>query len=328
MDQFVAPRLFNLAGKRVYVAGHRGMVGSALIRRLASENCKIVTATRDQLDLRRQSDTEGFFEAMRPQVVFLAAATVGGILANRDRPADFIYDNLAIELNVIEAARRTKVEKLVLLGSSCIYPKFARQPIREDALLSGSLESTNEPYAVAKIAGIKMVEAYRRQFGCDFISVQPTNLYGPGDNFDPIEGHVPAALIARFHEARLANATSVTVWGTGTPRRDFLWVDDLADACVFLAERHSSPDCLNVGTGDDISIADFARLVAATVGFMGKIVFDKTKPDGTPRKLLDVSRLAARGWSAQTSLKRGLGLYYEAFLSGGCHPRQVTASVD
>jgi GDP-L-fucose synthase len=328
MDQFVAPRLFNLAGKRVYVAGHRGMVGSALIRRLARENCKILTATRDQLDLRRQSDTEGFFEAMRPQVVFLAAATVGGILANRDRPADFIYDNLAIELNVIEAARRTKVEKLVLLGSSCIYPKFARQPIREDALLSGSLEPTNEPYAVAKIAGIKMAEAYRRQFGCDFISVQPTNLYGPADNFDPIEGHVPAALIARFHEARLADAKSVTVWGTGTPRRDFLWVDDLADACVFLTERHSSPDCLNVGTGDDISISDFARLVAAAVGFTGKIVFDKTKPDGTPRKLLDVSRLAAMGWSAQTSLKRGLELYYEAFLSGDYHPRQVAASVD
>jgi len=317
MDQPVAsPQIYSLAGKRVYVAGHRGMVGSALLRRLARENCEIVTAGRDQLDLRRQTDTERFFEGERPQVVFLAAATVGGILANRDRPADFIYDNLAIELNVIEAARRFGVEKLVFLGSSCIYPKFAPQPIREDALLSGPLEPTNEPYAIAKIAGIKLVEACRRQFGADFVSVQPTNLYGPDDNFDPIEGHVPAALMARFHEAKIRDLKSVTVWGTGKPRRDFLWVDDLADACVFIAERYAGAAALNIGTGVDLSIADFARLVAETVGFTGDLVFDTTKPDGTPRKLLDVSGLTTMGWTARTSPNRGLRLYYQAFLSG------------
>lgn len=307
--------LYELTGKRVFVAGHGGMVGAALLRRLADEDCEIITAGRERLDLRRQRETEEFFTETRPQLVFLAAAKVGGILANRDRPGEFLYDNLMIQANVMDAARRFGVEKLVFLGSSCIYPKFAQQPIREDALLSGPLEPTNEAYAVAKIAGIKMVEAYRSQYGADFISVQPTNLYGPGDNFDPASSHVPAALVARFHQAKVEGRRSVSVWGTGEPRRDFLWVDDLADACVFLATYFSSSECVNVGTGGDVSIGEFAKLVAETVGFSGDIVFDPSKPDGTPRKLLDISRMNAMRWRPTTGLREGLQRYYDAFLN-------------
>lgn len=306
--------VYELAGKRVYVAGHRGMVGSALMRRLASEGCELITADRKQVDLRRQAETEAFIAEKRPQLVFLAAATVGGILANRDHPGTFIYDNLAIETNVLEAARRANVEKLVLLGSSCIYPKHAPQPITEDALLTGALEPTNEWYAIAKIAGIKMAQAYRRQYGCDFISLQPTNLYGPGDNFDPESSHVAAGLLRRFHEAMREGRDEVIVWGTGTPLREFLHSDDLADACVFLAKGYSGDDIVNIGIGSDLSIAELARLIADTVGFRGAIGFDPSKPDGTPRKLLDVSRLTKMGWTASISLDDGLRRYYAGFL--------------
>ena len=254
--------VYELTGKRVYVAGHRGMVGSAIMRRLEGEGCELVTAARQKVDLRRQAETEGFFAETQPQFVFLAAAKVGGILANRDDPGAFIYDNLMIETNVMEAARRAGVEKLVLLGSSCIYPKFTPQPIPEDALMTGALEPTNESYAIAKIAGIKMAQAYRRQYGCDFISLQPTNLYGPNDNFDPETGHVIAALLRRFHEAKLEDKAEVIVWGTGKPRREFLHVDDLADACVILAKNYSSDEIVNIGTGTDIAIAELAQLIA------------------------------------------------------------------
>jgi GDP-L-fucose synthase len=306
---------YDLAGKRVFVAGHRGMVGSALLRRLAEEDCEVVTVGREAVDLRRQRETEEWFAAERPQLVFLAAAKVGGILANRDHPAEFLYDNLMIEANVMEAARRAAVEKLVFLGSSCIYPKFASQPISEDALLTGPLEPTNEWYAVAKIAGIKMAQAYRKQHGCDFVSAQPSNLYGPNDNFDPESSHVIAALLRRFHEAKISGTPEAVVWGTGTPRREFLHVDDLADACVFLAKSYSEAEIVNVGIGADIAIADLARLIAGTVGFEGKIVFDRSMPDGTPRKLLDVSGLTAMGWQARTSLEDGLRECYMAFLA-------------
>lgn len=308
---------YDFSGKRVYVAGHRGMVGRALMRRLEAEDCELLTADRTKVDLRRQSEAEDFIAGKRPDFIFMAAAKVGGILANRDNPGVFLYDNLAIEMNVLEAARRANVEKLVLLGSSCIYPKFAPQPIAEDALLTGALEPTNEWYAVAKIAGIKMAEAYRNQYGCDFISVQPANLYGPNDNFDPESSHVIAALLRRFHEAKRDGKDEVTVWGTGTPLREFLHVDDLADACVFLAKHYSGDDIVNIGTGSDISIADLAGLIARTVGYEGGIVFDPSKPDGTPRKLLDVSRLTKMGWRATISLEDGLRPYYAAFLDSG-----------
>jgi GDP-L-fucose synthase len=305
---------YELAGKRIYVAGHRGMVGSALVRRRAGEGCELVMVDRKQVDLRRQDQTEEFFAAARPHLVFLAAAKVGGILANRDHPAEFIYDNLMIATNMMEAAYRTGVEKLVFLGSSCIYPKLAPQPISEDALLTGPLEPTNEAYAVAKIAGIKMAEAYRRQYGCDFIAAQPTNLYGPGDNFDPVNSHVMAALLRRFHEGKADGKPQVTVWGTGTPRREFLHVDDLADACVFLAQRYSRDDIVNVGTGKDIAIADLARLIAEVVGYNGEIEFDHSLPDGTPRKLLDISKLVGMGWHSSIDLEEGLRRYYANFL--------------
>jgi GDP-L-fucose synthase len=306
--------VYSLAGKRVWVAGHRGMVGQALVRRLAAEHCEILTIDRASVDLRRQEATEAWLNHAGPHAVFLAAATVGGILANSSYPATFLYNNLMMAANVIEAARQAGVEKLMFLGSSCIYPKLAPQPIREEALLSGPLEPTNEWYALAKIAGLKLSAAYRRQYGCDFISAQPTNLYGPGDNFHPEHGHVPAALIRRFHEAKVGGLRSVSVWGSGTPRREFLFVDDLADACVFLMQHYSHEKPINIGTGEDLTIADFASLVADVVGYDGKIILDRSKPDGTPRKVLDVSRLTELGWHAQTPLRQGLQRTYEAFL--------------
>ncbi|MBR1137163.1 MULTISPECIES: GDP-L-fucose synthase family protein [Bradyrhizobium] len=310
----MAATRFELAGKRVFVAGHRGMVGSALVRRLVRENVALMTVPRSEVDLRDQAAVFAWFARAKPQVVFLAAAKVGGIVANNTLRAEFIYDNLAIATNVIHAAHVNGVEKLMFLGSSCIYPKLAAQPLREDAMLTGALEPTNEPYAIAKIAGIKMVEAYRSQYGADFINVMPTNLYGPGDNYHPEYSHVVAALIRRFHEAKRSDAAEVVVWGTGTPRREFLYVDDMADACLHLMKTFSAPELVNIGTGEDITIADFARVAAAAVGYRGRISFDPSRPDGTPRKLLDVSRLAALGWRATTPLEEGIRLAYQAFL--------------
>lgn len=309
--------LFDLKGARVYVAGHGGMVGGAIVRRLGSENCIVLTTDRRSLDLTRQADTETWLDRIKPDVVVVAAARVGGIAYNDAYPVEFLADNLAIELNLIRGARAAGVRKLLFLGSSCIYPKLAPQPMREDMLLTGPLEPTNEWYAVAKIAGIKLVEAMRRQYGADFISAMPTNLYGPRDNYHPEHSHVPAALIRRMHEAKLANARNVTVWGTGKPRREFLFVDDLADACVFMLKNYSDMGFLNVGTGEDIAIGDFARVVADVVGFQGDLVFDRSRPDGTPRKLLDVSKLTALGWRARTDLQSGLEATYRDFLAGG-----------
>jgi len=306
---------FELKGKTVFIAGHRGMVGSALLRRLASEQVKPMTVGRGEVDLRDQAAVNRWFAANRPQVVFLAAAKVGGILANDNLRAEFLYDNLIIATNVIHAAHANGAEKLMFLGSSCIYPRLASQPLREDSILTGPLESTNEPYAIAKIAGIKMVEAYRSQYGADFINVMPTNLYGPGDNYHPEYSHVVAALIRRFHEAKVSGADNVVVWGTGTPRREFLYVDDMADACIHLMKTYSDQELVNVGTGEDITIAEFASLVAASVGYGGEISFDPSKPDGTPRKLLDVGRLARLGWRARTPLADGIKLAYQAYLT-------------
>jgi GDP-L-fucose synthase len=289
------------------------MAGSAIARRLGREGCEILTVDRAAVDLTDQNQTEQWLARARPDAVFLAAGRVGGIRANSEYPAAFIADNLAISLNLIRAAHAAGVKKLLFLGSSCIYPQLASQPMREEALLTGPLEPTNEWYAVAKIAGIKLCQAYRRQFGADFISVMPTNLYGPGDNYHPEDSHVPAALIRRFHEAKVAGAPSAVVWGTGTPRREFLAADDLADACVFVMKHYSSDGFLNIGTGEDIAIADFARLVADVVGYRGKIVFDPARPDGAPRKLLDVSKLAALGWRARTPLRQGLAAAYADF---------------
>jgi GDP-L-fucose synthase len=298
----------------VFVAGHQGMVGSALVRRLASEGVHLVTLHREEADLRDQAAVELWFAAHRPQVVFLAAAKVGGIVANNTLRAEFLYDNLMIATNVIHAAHVYAAEKLLFLGSSCIYPRLASQPLREESMLTGPLEPTNEPYAIAKIAGIKMAEAYRSQYGSDFISVMPTNLYGRGDNYHPEYSHVVAALIRRFHEAKIAGADHIVVWGTGTPRREFLYVDDLADACVYLMKNYSSGELVNIGTGEDVTIAEFASMVAAIVGYAGRISFDPSQPDGTPRKLLDVSRLAKLGWRATTSLEDGIRLAYRAYL--------------
>ena len=306
---------FDLKGKSVFVAGHRGMVGAALVRRLAREGVELLTVAHRELDLRDQAGVSGWFAAKRPQVVFLAAAKVGGIVANNTLRAEFIYDNLLIAANVIHAAHVSGAEKLMFLGSSCIYPKLAPQPLREDSMLTGPLEPTNEPHAIAKIAGIKMVEAYRSQYGSDFLTVMPTNLYGPGDNYHPEYSHVTPALIRRFHEAKISDVSEVVVWGTGTPRREFLYVDDMADACVHLMKTYSNQDMVNIGTGEDITIAEFARLVAKAVGYTGAISFDHSRPDGTPRKLLDVSRLAKLGWQARTSLEEGVGLAYRAYLS-------------
>ena len=305
---------FALAGRRVFVAGHRGMVGSAIVRRLARENCEVITAGRDQLDLIDQRAVRDWMNRERPEVVIVAAARVGGILANDSFPADFLYDNLMIEANLIEAAHRAGATKLLFLGSSCIYPKFADQPIREDALLTGPLEPTNEWYAVAKIAGIKLCQAYRRQHGADFISAMPTNLYGPGDNYDLSSSHVLPALLRKAHEARLAGADSFEIWGTGTPRREFMHVDDLADACVFLLQHYSSPEPINIGCGSDIAIGDLAELVARTVGFAGRVTRDADKPDGTPRKLMDSSRLTALGWTPRIGLEAGVADAYRHFL--------------
>jgi GDP-L-fucose synthase len=306
---------FELKGKTVFVAGHGGMVGGALVRRLAQENVELLTVKRSELDLRDQAGVFSWFADKRPQAVFLAAAKVGGIAANNTLRGEFIYDNLVIAANVIHAAHVNGAEKLMFLGSSCIYPKLAPQPLREDAVLTGPLEPTNEPYAIAKIAGIKMAEAYRSQFGSDFINVMPTNLYGPGDNYHPEYSHVVGALIRRFHEAKVSGAADVMVWGTGTPRREFLYVDDLADACIHLMKNYSSPELVNIGTGKDVTIAEFARVVAAAVGYSGKISFDPSRPDGTPQKLLDVSRLAKLGWRARTSLEDGIKLAYRAYLT-------------
>jgi GDP-L-fucose synthase len=306
---------FDLKNKRVYVAGHRGMAGSAIVRRLAREDCEIVTVDRQTLDLTDQAATERWLALTKPDAVFLAAGHVGGIHANSTFPADFIANNLAIALNVIRGCHKAGTSKLLALGSSCIYPKLAPQPMSEDALLTGPLEPTNEWYAVAKIAAIKLCEAYRKQYGADFISVMPTNLYGPGDNYHPENSHVPAALIRRFHEAKLARAPAVTVWGSGKPRREFMCSDDLADACVFLMKHYSGSDFVNIGVGHDLTIAEFAQIVSATVGYNGRIVFDTSRPDGAPQKLLDVSRLNALGWSSKISLRDGLAAAYADFLA-------------
>jgi len=298
------------------------MAGSAIVRRLASENCKILTVDRQNLDLTRQLDTERWLEQNAPDVVFLAAGHVGGIYANDTYPADFITDNLAIALNVIHGSFQTGVKKLLALGSSCIYPKLAPQPMSENALLTGPLEPTNQWYAVAKIAAIKLCEAYRTQHGADFISAMPTNLYGRGDNYHPKDSHVPAALIRRFHEAKMASAQTVTVWGTGKPRREFLCADDLADACVFLMKHYSDLEFVNVGTGKDVTIAEFANEVSRVVGYKGKIVFDTTRPEGVPQKLLNVSKINELGWSAKISLHDGLTDAYSDFISGGGRSRE------
>lgn len=291
---------------KVFVAGHQGLVGSAIRRRLRADGVEPLVARRSELDLIDQQAVEAWFADRGVSQVYLAAAKVGGIHANDERPAEFIRDNLVIQNNVIHAAWKSGVKKLLFLGSSCIYPKFAEQPIAEDSLLTGSLEPTNEWYAVAKIAGIKMCQAYRKQYGFDAISVMPTNLYGPGDNFDLQSSHVLPALLRKFHEAKQSSAPSVDVWGSGKPRREFLHVDDLADACVFLMQNYSSPDIVNVGWGKDIAIGELAELVSDTVGFEGEIVFDPSKPDGTPRKLLDTSRLQALGWQPSIALSEGI----------------------
>lgn len=304
--------LFPLAGKRVWVAGHRGMVGSAIVRRLGSEDCEIVTVGRDEVDLKSPDQVRSYLAVTKPDAIFMAAAKVGGILANDSLPADFLYDNLMIAANVTEAAHRAGVAKMLFLGSSCIYPKLAPQPITEDALLTGPLEPTNEWYAVAKIAGIKLAQAYRRQHGCDFISAMPTNLYGPGDNFDPESSHVLPALLRKAHEAKLAGADHMTIWGTGAPKREFLHADDCADACVHLMKRYSDAEHVNVGSGEDIAIIDLARLVCEVVGFEGEIRTDPSKPDGTPRKLMSGDKLKAMGWTAKISLKDGVAATYES----------------
>nr|WP_281379573.1 GDP-L-fucose synthase [Ancylobacter tetraedralis] len=305
--------VYDLAGKKVFVAGHRGMVGSAVVRRLAAEGCEVITATRAEADLKNQAAVEAFMARARPDVVVIAAAKVGGILANDTFPADFLYDNLMIEANLIAAAHNVGVGKLLFLGSSCIYPKFADQPIVEDSLLTGPLEPTNEWYAIAKIAGIKLAQAYRRQHGHDYISAMPTNLYGPGDNFDLNSSHVMPALIRKAHEAKLRGDREVVVWGTGTPRREFLHCDDCADALVFLLKNYSGYEHVNVGSGEDVTILELTRLVCEVVGFEGEIVHDLTKPDGTPRKLMSADKLRALGWAPRIGLKQGLTETYEWF---------------
>ncbi len=306
--------LYPLAGKRVWVAGHRGMVGSALLNRLQSENCTLLTATHAELDLTRQQAVETWMGDMRPDAVIIAAAHVGGIHANDTYPADFLYDNLAIETNIIHTAHHLKIEKLLFLGSSCIYPKLAPQPLHEDALLTGPLEPTNEWYAIAKIAGIKLCQAYRRQFGSDFIAAMPTNLYGPGDNYHPVNSHAVAALIRKVHLAKTSGSDEVVMWGSGKPTREFLFVDDCADGLVFLLKHYSGSDFLNLGTGTEHTIADLAQAIAKAVGWQGRFVQDLSKPDGTPRKLMDVSRLKALGWRARTALPEGLARAYGWYL--------------
>ncbi|HWR41605.1 GDP-L-fucose synthase [Sporomusa sp.] len=299
---------------KIYVAGSRGLVGSAIVRKLRADSYEnILERTSEEIDLRNYSEVEAFFAVENPEYVILAAAKVGGIYANDTRPAEFIYDNLLIEANVIHAAYKFNVQKLLFLGSSCIYPKFAPQPMKEQYLLTGELEPTNEAYAIAKIAGIKMCHAYRKQYGSNFIAVMPTNLYGINDNFDLTTSHVLPALIRKFHDAVQNNQESVTVWGSGKPRREFLYVDDLADACIFLMNKYNESNIVNIGTGTDISITELAKMIADITGFSGKIVYDQTKPDGTPLKLLDVSKLANMGWVAKTSLQEGITKTYEWF---------------
>jgi GDP-L-fucose synthase len=306
---------YSLAGKRVWVAGHRGMAGSALVRRLESEDCEILAVTREEVDLRRQSAVERWMAERRPQAVFLAAATVGGIMANHTRPAEFLYDNLAIEANVIKAARDAGVEKLLFLSSSCVYPRLAPQPMPEEALLTGPLEPTNEWYAVAKIAGMKLCQAYRRQYGCDFICAMPTNLYGRGDNYDPASSHVAAALQVKVHEAKSRGAATIEIWGSGQPTREFLYVDELADAAVFLMQQYSAEGHLNIGTGAEMSIRELAQLIAEVAGWHGRFEYDRSKPDGMPRKVMDVSRLRALGWSARVAPREGFRMAYEWYAS-------------
>lgn len=311
--QPIAP--YALRGKRVWVAGHRGMVGAALVRRLVRENCEIVVVDRSELDLRRQAEVERWMSEVRPQAVFMAAATVGGILANDTRPAEFLFDNIMIEASVIDAAAKTGVEKLLFLGSSCIYPKFALQPIREKALLTGPLEPTNAAYAVAKIAGIKLCQAYRAQYSCDFISAMPTNLYGPGDNYDLRSSHVVPALLRKAHEAKVRGDKDLLVWGTGKPLREFLHVDDCADALVLIMQQYSEPEHVNVGSGSGISITELATLISSVVGFRGGIRYDTTKPDGTPCKLMSGEKLEKLGWKPRIELRDGLVDAYQAFLA-------------
>ncbi|MCQ5363552.1 GDP-L-fucose synthase [Anoxybacillus salavatliensis] len=300
---------------KIYVAGHRGLVGSAILRKLQADGyTNLVYKASQELDLRDRNQVDRFFEEEKPEYVFLAAAKVGGIVANNEYPADFIRDNLMIQINVIDAAYRNGVKKLLFLGSTCIYPKFAPQPLKEEYLLTGELEPTNEPYAIAKIAGIKMCQSYNRQYGTKYISVMPTNLYGPNDNFDLHTSHVLPALIRKFHEAKENNAPYVEVWGTGTPRREFLYSDDLADACVFLMNNYEGNEIVNVGVGEDISIKELAEKIKNIVGYKGEIKFDTTKPDGTPRKLVDVSKINALGWKASISLDEGLQKAYQWFL--------------
>lgn len=308
-------------GSKIYIAGHRGMVGSAILRRLQKEGYQnFITRTSSQLDLRDQRQVEGFFEQEKPDYVFLAAAKVGGIVANNTYRADFLYENLMIQNNVIHQAYLNGVKKLMFLGSSCIYPKLAPQPLKEEYLLTGPLEPTNEPYAIAKIAGIKMCDAYRDQYGCNFISVMPTNLYGPNDNYDLTASHVLPALLRKMHEAKIEGKSEVVVWGTGTPRREFLHADDLADAIYFLMQQYSEPGLVNIGVGEDLSIKELAQLVKAIVGFKGELVFDTSKPDGTPRKLMDVSKLNDLGWKASIPLKEGIEkVYGEKFVTSQIH---------
>ncbi|PKQ38566.1 MAG: GDP-fucose synthetase [Actinobacteria bacterium HGW-Actinobacteria-1] len=307
-----------IRSSRIYVAGHRGLVGGAIMRRIERQGYEtIITRTRDELDLTDQQAVNEFFDQQRPEYVFLAAAKVGGIMANSTYPADFIRENLLIQTNVIEAAYRSGVRKLLFLGSSCIYPKLAPQPIKEEYLLTGLLEPTNKAYAIAKIAGLTMVDAYREQFGFNGVSLMPTNLYGPGDNFDLESSHVLPALIRKFHEAKLSGAPTVTVWGTGTPRREFLHVDDLADAAAFIMDKYDGGDILNIGVGEDVSIGELAALVAQIVGYEGEIVFDTSKPDGTPRKLLDNSRLLSLGWRPKIALKDGIVSTYKWYVANG-----------
>ena len=313
--------LFPLEGKRVWVAGHKGMVGSAIVRRLARENCEVLIADRHEVDLKDQAQTRAWILENKPDAIFLAAAKVGGILANDSFPADFLYDNLMIEANIIEAAYRANVSKLLFLGSSCIYPKMAPQPIPEEALLTGPLEPTNEWYAIAKIAGIKLCQAYRKQHGCDFISAMPTNLYGPGDNFDLNSSHVIPALIRKAHEAKLHGDKELVIWGTGSPRREFLFVDDCADACVHLMKVYSGDTHVNVGSGEDLTILELTQMVCDVVGFAGSVALDMSKPDGTPRKLMCADKLRSSGWCPNISLQDGLVVTYSwslrnAYLAG------------
>lgn len=306
--------MYNLKGKKIYIAGHRGMVGSAVLRNLESEPCEIITATRDELDLTRQNQVEDFLLNNRPDAIVMAAAKVGGILANETYPVDFLYTNLMIEANITAAAHEADVERMLFLGSSCIYPKFAEQPIPEKALLSGSLEPTNEWYAIAKIAGIKLIEAYRKQYGRDYISAMPTNLYGPGDNFDLLSSHVLPALIRKAHEAKKTKASNITIWGTGKVRREFLHADDCASALVFLLKNYSGDQHINVGSGTDVTILELTQLICEIVGFEGEIIHDLSKPDGTPRKLMSSEKLSALGWKPSINLKSGIKTTYEWFL--------------